>query len=84
MPDISPEQIDWDDANLGHATRHGVSFDEINQVLMSDPEYRTNAQGRSGDYVATGKTAGGRTVSVVVAWAPRTRTVRPITAWEEK
>ena len=25
MPEISPEIIDWDDGNLGHATRHGVS-----------------------------------------------------------
>jgi hypothetical protein len=48
-----PETIEWDDANIEHATRHGVSASEIEQVLRSGPTYRANRRG-TGDYLAEG------------------------------
>lgn len=45
---------------------------------------RRNRKGRSGDYYAFGTTDGGRAVVVVVAWDPARRTLRPITAWEQR
>ncbi|XVV09619.1 hypothetical protein ACQP2X_32845 [Actinoplanes sp. CA-131856] len=82
MPEIWPEHIEWDEQNLEHATRHGVSADEIDQVLTGGPEYNRNKKGRSGDLLATGLTRGGRAVVVVVEWRPADAVVRPITAWE--
>ncbi|MEU8818642.1 hypothetical protein [Actinoplanes sp. NPDC048796] len=83
VPEIWPEHIEWDDHNLEHATRHGVSAAEVDQVLNSGPKYYRNRKGRSGDLVAIGLTRGGRTVVVVVEWRPATAVMRPITAWEE-
>jgi uncharacterized DUF497 family protein len=82
VPEISPEIIDWDDGNLGHATRHGVSMAEINQVLMNYPKYVGNRRGRAADYLALGSTDGGREVVVAVSWDGARRSIRPITAWE--
>lgn len=81
---VAPDDIEWDDANREHATRHGVSVDEITQVLRNGPTMRRNRKGRAGDYYAFGVTDGGRRVVVVVAWSGLGRGVRPITAWERR
>lgn len=82
-PALWPEGIEWDDGNLEHATAHGVSADEIDQVLANDPVYRRNKRGRSADFLAYGATDGGRRVVVAVEWRRANRVMRPITAWEE-
>jgi uncharacterized DUF497 family protein len=81
---VDPDDIEWDDANREHATRHGVTVDEINQTLLNEPMMRRNRKGRSGDYYAFGVTDGGRGIVVVVAWDSGRRIVRPITAWEQR
>lgn len=81
---LNPEYIEWDDANREHATRHGITEEEINQVLRGSPVIRRNRKGRSGDYYAFGSTHGGREVVVVVAWDSARRIIRPITAWEQR
>lgn len=68
---LDPEDIEWDEANREHTTRHGISVEEITQVLVSNPTMRRNRNGRSGDYYALGSTDGGR--KVVVVWLPGTR-----------
>jgi hypothetical protein len=42
MPELWPEGTDWDEHNLAHATAHGVSADEIDQVIANGPVYRRN------------------------------------------
>lgn len=79
---IDPEDIEWDEGNIEHATRHGISAAEITQVLLNNPTIRRNRKGRSGDYHAFDVTDGGREVAVVVAWEPERRIIRPITARE--
>ncbi len=75
------EAVEWDESNEAHATRHGVSVAEIEQVLAARPVFRPDRRG-SGDYLAEGVTDGGRRVRVVVAHDPARRVMRPITAWE--
>ena len=83
MPELDPLDIQWDDDNLEHATGHGISADEIDQVIINRPSYRKNKNGRSGDYLAFGVTDGGRRVVAVVRWIADERLVPPITAWDE-
>ncbi|MGH9058567.1 MAG: hypothetical protein ACRDZY_03485, partial [Acidimicrobiales bacterium] len=52
---LDPEDIEWDEANRVHATRHGVSVEEITQVLVNNPRVRHNRRGRPGDYYALGE-----------------------------
>lgn len=56
---VDPEDIEWDESNREHATRHGISVEEITQALLSNPTMRRNRKGRSGDYYAFGTTDGG-------------------------
>lgn len=83
MPEILPETVEWDDENLAHATAHGISMEEITQVIANGPVYRRNRRGRAADLLAFGVTDGGRSVVVAVVWKAADRTVRPITAWEQ-
>ncbi len=77
------EVVEWDENNEAHATRHGVSLAEIEQVLAAGPVFRPDRRD-SGDYLAEGTTDGGRRLRVVVAYDPLRRLLRPITAWEVK
>jgi hypothetical protein len=81
---VDPEDIEWDDANRYHATRHGITVEETTQALLNNPTMRRNRKGRPGDYYVFGETDGGRRVAVVVAWDPDLRILRPITAWEQQ
>ena len=47
---LDPDDIDWDEGNREHATRHGVSVGEITQALLNQPTVRRNRRGRPGDY----------------------------------
>lgn len=76
------EIIEWDDANLEHATRHGVSAEEIEQALTNPTGVRRNRRGGSGTHLILGTTAGGRRVEVVITYRASTHSARPITAWE--
>ncbi|MGI8702237.1 MAG: hypothetical protein ACR2JU_13725 [Nocardioidaceae bacterium] len=72
-----------DDSNSEHATRHGVTVDEITQVLLNDPRVHCIRKARSGDLFVLGATDGGQGIVVDVAWDTDRRVVRPITAWEQ-
>jgi uncharacterized DUF497 family protein len=76
------EVIDWDDDNLEHATRHGVSASEIEQAVGNATAVRRNKRGRSGDVRIESVTDGGRQVIVIAVHDPARRALRPITAWE--
>ncbi|MEV0348222.1 hypothetical protein AB0H88_20820 [Nonomuraea sp. NPDC050680] len=86
--------LDWDEGNLSHAQGHGVSRDEIEQVVRNMPEVRQSR--RKGvpivdHYLLVGVTDAGRRVTVVVVY-PVTRRRdwgkyeleigRPITAYD--
>ncbi len=45
---IAPEDIEWDDSNSEHATRHGVTIDEVTQALLNGPSVHRNRKGRAG------------------------------------
>lgn len=76
------EVIEWDDDNIEHATRHGVSVIEIEQAIANATVGRRNKRGRSGDVRIDSATDGGRRVVVTGAHDPARRLFRPITAWE--
>lgn len=74
-------EIEIDDGNEAHLTRHGVSLAEVQQVFGNDPEVRRNRRDRAGTHVARGTTRGGR--SVLIPFVDRgAGRIRPITAWE--
>ncbi|WP_258347429.1 DUF4258 domain-containing protein [Saccharopolyspora gregorii] len=76
------ESIEWDDANLEHATRHGVSADEIDQAISNPTKVARNKRARAASHLLLGRTRGGRPILVAIAYDEPSSTVRPITAWE--
>jgi uncharacterized DUF497 family protein len=74
-------EIEIDDGNEEHLTRHGVSIAEVQQVLAGHPDIRRNRKDRAGTHVALGQTNGGRRVVVPLIDKGNGR-IRPISAWE--
>lgn len=72
----------WDKGNRKHATRHGVSMREIEEVFDRQP-YLDLYEGAEGEeenqFRAYGTTAKGRYVTV--ACSDRNSQFRPISAW---
>lgn len=74
-------EIEIDDGNEAHLTRHGVSVAEVYQVFAGSPQIRGNRKNRVATHVALGTTNGGRRVLVPFVDCGAGR-IRPVTAWE--
>ena len=77
--------FEWDEGNLLHAVRHGVSQEEIEEVIATASLIR---RGRSGVYVAYGQTFDGRYVVALFEYkgggVVRPFGARPMTTNEKK
>lgn len=74
------EIFDWDEANLEHATRHGVKDFEIEEAVLDVDSVETVAKKAQGERreALIGSTAGGRIV--VIVYTDRGGRIRPISA----
>lgn len=75
------ERVEWDDANLDHATVR-ASVAEIEQAIANADRLYRNRQSPSRRLIRS-DTDGGRRLVIVIALLDDGRAVRPITAWEE-
>lgn len=78
------DHIEWDEANIAHATRHGVATWEVEEAIVNADMVRRNRRNRSGDVRFDTKTDAGRQVVVIAAYDADWHAVRPITAWEKR
>jgi uncharacterized DUF497 family protein len=44
------DEIEFDEKNVEHVTRHGVSIEEIEGAFTTGTQIRRNPSGRTGDY----------------------------------
>lgn len=72
--------IEWDEGNLDHATRPGVSAEEIEQAIGNATGFRRSKHHSERRRIEA-RTDEGRSVVVIVALIGH-RYARPITAWE--
>lgn len=68
--------FEWDEGNEEHSTRHGISREEIEEVIVDAIVVR---KGKSGVYLAYGQTMDGR-YTLAVFQHKGQGVVRPITA----
>ena len=68
-----------DEDNEEHATAHGVSILEIQQIFANGVTIRRNRKNRSAEFIADGYTDGG--THVAVPFDLIDGAARPITAW---
>lgn len=77
-------QFDWDDSNLEHTTKHGVSRQEIEHVLSNDPMVQPDPHPAQIEerWRAIGSNAQGRMIFLVFTFrdTAETMTMRPISA----
>jgi uncharacterized DUF497 family protein len=71
------DEIEFDEKNIEHATRHGVSIQEIEGAFQVGAQIRRNPSGRTGDYyiIANG---------IRVNFVYRPGVARPISAWRTR
>src|SRR4051794_30634274 len=60
-------RLSWDDWNLEHVTKHGITVDEVEEVLSGSPEFRESYKGR---LLAVGPTRSGSLVAVAIGPDP--------------
>jgi len=72
------EKISWDQETVDHISDHLVSPEEVGEVLFNDVDKPLVMRGKEGEYLAYGKTHGGRLLFIV--WASKYRKTKIITA----
>lgn len=77
------EQVELN-GNTEHATRHGISSEEIIEVFANRPTISRNRRNRSAGYSAFGHSDGGRPIRVNFRYDAAIRSARPISAWEDR
>jgi uncharacterized DUF497 family protein len=76
-------RFDWDRHNRGHIAAHRVEPHEVEEVLTNDPihiETRNDTGSGEERILEPGHTDRGRVL--FVAWTPRGKRTRPVTAFE--
>jgi uncharacterized protein len=75
---VKIESLEWDDINVEHIARHGVSQDEVEDICygrhFSKKEHRQR-------YILGGKTGDGRYLDIIIERV-KDNVFRPITAFE--
>lgn len=75
--------FDWDDANISHISRHGITPEEAEEVLVgASIELASGECAREERHAELGETARGRLL--VVVWTWRRGKVRVVTAFQAK
>ena len=74
-------EFEWDDDNIGHLARHGITRDEVEDLFYR----RTIRQRRRGSVpdrrMVLGRTAAGRYLAIMYQ-AKGGELIRPFTGWE--
>ena len=74
-------EFEWDDDNLDHLARHGISADEIEELFAGPLLRRRGSTDALDRFRALGRTAAGRYLAVVYQ-AKRGGVIRAFTGWE--
>jgi uncharacterized DUF497 family protein len=77
----SGQGFEWDDANIEHIARHGITPEEAEQAMLNGP-VEIDYQIMDGEerFVAVGMTRAGRFLTIV--WTDRDGHVRVVTAFD--
>jgi uncharacterized DUF497 family protein len=78
---VGPWELEWDDANLEHFERHGVSPEEVEEVFEDRIVRRRGGTDAPDRLRVLGRTAGGRYLTLICQHR-QGRMLRPITGWE--
>ena len=72
------QNITWNQETVDHIANHGVSPEEVEQVLFNDYDIPVIMRGKQNKYITYGETDSGRFLFVV--WVSQYRKTRIVTA----
>lgn len=79
---IRVDELEWDETNLEHCTRHGLTAEIAESIRSKAPEFfRETRKGRTGTHAMVGPSADGRSWTVKMIRTNRQGVWRPITGW---
>jgi hypothetical protein len=85
MPSIRIEDFELDESNESEIAYHGVTLDEIDEVLNGDYRLLPNAKRhRNQPYLMVGRTAAGRWLTIPIGPTEQLGVWRPATAFNSK
>jgi uncharacterized protein len=67
---VRVDHVVWSAANVAHIARHGISPEEVEDVLFTPPLDARRGE-RDNTYLVLGRTSAGRRLLVVIAPRPR-------------
>ena len=73
--------IEWDDDNVDYLARHGISPDEVEEMLSGPTVRRHGGTDAPDRLLMLGRTAGGRYLAIVCQ-EKRANLIRPFTGWD--
>jgi uncharacterized protein len=78
---VGSVEFEWDDDNLDHLARHGISADEVEELFAGPILRRRGGTDALDRFRALGRTAAGRYLAIVYQAKPG-GVVRAFTGWE--
>jgi hypothetical protein len=79
---IDPDDLDFDQENIDHLARHGVTMKDAFEVLYNAPRFFLNQPNRTGTHVMVGPDLEGRFFLISIEPTQREGVWRPVTAWK--
>lgn len=73
--------LQFDGANRPEIEAHGITEDEVESVLTTDPRFVVKKRGRAGAYLMIGPSLGGKMLTVPITPTGSPGLWRPVTAW---
>jgi uncharacterized DUF497 family protein len=73
--------IEWDDANIDHLARHGITADEVEELFEGPTVRRRGGTDAPDRYRVLGRTASGRYLALIYQRLGRGM-IRPFTGWD--
>ena len=71
----------FDEVNRDEIARHGLTDDQLLQVLDGKVAWTRNKRSGRGDYRVIGRDHGGLAITIIVERTPDPMIWRPVTAW---
>lgn len=79
---IRVDELEWDETNLEHCARHGLTAEIAESVRSKEPEFfRETRKGRTGTHAMLGPSTEGRFWTIKLKRTSREGVWRPITGW---
>ena len=81
---IEVASLQWDDENIDHIARHGVTREDVEHGLANGPLFFQNVPGRSATHVMVGQDETGRVLYVPILCVEWPDVWRVVSAWESR